>query len=742
MIIWAKAFFSMFLVFILSTLLPYTGISGNAAFKIQLILIFCVCIFVFYLSVTYSLSISKTQVPVNGEVNGEVPRSQVPIVGDLLMSQAPSLSAHSFRYELPEITSLLSPLSGTEAGIINILGQIGELTDCTRCSVYELQGTVKIAKRRHSWVRNGADVGKDAFHNSRMKMFPWIFSSINNKKAVYIQDVLTSAKEATSGLKLLQTQVKNSFIAIPLVDEGNVFGFITIEDSKITASLEEGPYDLIFLSELLRLAIVQKKFIDELSLFKNLVNRSNDYIIVIDRNSSKVLDVNETLCTQAGYLRTEFMAMEPDLLMDTVGNFWNGAFFETCGDHYLDVDSSFKAKTGKKIPVEINVTFIEHNDSEYVLAVARNITERKEREIMLQKTRDRVELALNGADLGIWDWDVATDELVFNARWAEMLGYQAGSLPRNFKAIVEMIHEPERKRITSVFRDTRPSSPFFEEEFSIITRSRESNWLLVRGKATEFDNEGKASRITGTAMDITQRKLSEDRLKQYADKLQRSNEMKELFTDILRHDLLNPAGNIKGFTELLLEVENNGPKRSMLEKIQKNDDKLIDMIDTAAKFAKLESQDELEFSIMDLGDLLRNVNENLRPMVESKKMEIIMRFSGAHRSAVNPIIEEVFANFLTNAVKYSHERTSILIDIFDEGNVWKVAVSDQGEGISGADKPYVFDRFKRVTKKGVKGTGLGLAIVKRIAELHGGDVGVDDNPEGKGSRFWIRLNKA
>jgi PAS domain S-box-containing protein len=730
MIQWARAFFIMFVIFIFSTLLPYIGISSNTALMIQLILIFCVCIFVIYLSVNYSLTFSKTSVPV---------------ISGISLSQAKDTSNHSsnhsFRYELPEITSLLSPLSGREAGIINILSQIGELTGCTRCSVYELQGTVKIAKRKYFWVKNGADVRKDVLHNSLMKSFPWIFSSINSKKSVYMKDILT-AKEAISDLKLLQTQVNNSLIAIPMIDDGDVFGFITVEDSQMTGSLEEEPYDLIFLSEILRLAVVQKQFIDDLSLFKNLVNRSNDYIIVVDRNSSKVLDVNETLCTQIEYSRTEFMAMEPDLLMDTVGNFWNGAFFETCGSHYLDVDSSFRTKTGKRIPVEINVTFIEHDDSQYVLAVARNITERKERDLILQKTRDRVELALNGADLGMWDWDVVTDELVFNSRWAEMLGYQAASLPPNFKTIAEMIHEQEKERVISVLRGIRQSSPSFEEEFRVTTRNNESKWLLVRGKATEFDDEGKASRLTGTAMDITQRKLSEDHLKQYADKLQRSNEMKELFTDILRHDLLNPAGNIKGFTELLLEIENNEQKRSMLERIQKNDDKLIDMIDTAAKFAKLESQDELEFSIMDLGILLRNVTESLRPMTESRKMNTVIRFSGTYRSAVNTIVEEVFANFFTNAVKYSYENTSIFIDIFDDGGMWKVAVTDQGEGISDADKPYVFDRFKRVTKKGVKGTGLGLAIVKRIAELHSGDVGVENNPDGKGSRFWISLKKA
>ena len=738
MITWAKAFFSMFVLFVLSTLLPYTGISGNEAFKIQLVLIFCACIFAFYLSVVYSPSISKNK----DSINSEVSLSKVPLADGLSTPQSPGLSTQGFRYGLAEITSILSPLSGTEEGIFTILGKIGELTDCIRCSVYDLQGTVKIAKRKHLWSKNGFDVAADVFHNSRMKMFPWIFSSINNKKIVYINDVLASADQSISDLKMLQTQVRHSFIAIPMVDDGKVFGFITVEDSPRTDSLEKDPYDLIFLSELLRLAIVQKKFIDELSLFKNLVNGSNDYIIVIDRESCKVVDVNETLCTQMGYSRADLLTMVPDLLMDTVGNFWNRAFLEACGDNYLDVDAVFKAKNGHEIPVEINVTFIEHDDTEYVLAVARNITERKEREVIIQKTRDRVELALNGADLGMWDWDVATDELVFNARWAEMLGYQASCLPGNFKAITGMVHEQERERVISVFQNISPSSPFLEEEFRVNTRDQGSKWLLVRGKATEFDNEGKVSRFTGTAMDITQRKLSEEHLQQYADELQHSNEMKELFTDILRHDLLNPAGTIKGFTELLLEIENNEQKRSMLEKIQKSDDKLIDMIDTAAKFAKLESQNDLEFFIMDLGELLRNAVENLRPMFEAKKMVTVIRFSGIHSSAVNPIIEDVFANFLTNAVKYSSENTSISIDIFDEGDMWKVAVGDQGEGISDEDKPYVFDRFKRVTKKGVKGSGLGLAIVKRIAELHGGEVGVEDNPEGKGSRFWIRLNKA
>lgn len=72
---------------------------------------------------------------------------------------------------------------------------------------------------------------------------------------------------------------------------------------------------------------------------------------------------------------------------------------------------------------------------------------------------------------------------------------------------------------------------------------------------------------------------------------------------------------------------------------------------------------------------------------------------------------------------------------------WKVAVTDFGEGVLDEHKTMLFDRFQRVNKIAVKGSGLGLAIVKRIVELHGGEVGVEDNPDGVGSVFWVTVEK-
>ena len=242
--------------------------------------------------------------------------------------------------------------------------------------------------------------------------------------------------------------------------------------------------------------------------------------------------------------------------------------------------------------------------------------------------------------------------------------------------------------------------------------------------------------------DITDRKRAEEALKQYAEELKSSNELKDLFTDILRHDLLNPAGIVKGFTEVLLNMEDDEKKLHLLEKIEKNNEKLINMIQSAAKFAKLQSVDEIDFEEKYLDSIFNDVVNNFRPMLDEKRMTLDFVAEETYPANVNPMIEEVFANIMSNAIKYSPQESRIIVDILDSDEKWKVTVTDFGNGISDEDKPKIFTRFKRVDKSGVKGTGLGLAIVKRIIELHGGEVGVEDNPAGQGSVFWVTVGKA
>ena len=117
-------------------------------------------------------------------------------------------------------------------------------------------------------------------------------------------------------------------------------------------------------------------------------------------------------------------------------------------------------------------------------------------------------------------------------------------------------------------------------------------------------------------------------------------------------------------------------------------------------------------------------------------------FEGDYPAMANPMIERVFSNLLSNAVKYTSDESMVKVMIDDTGDKWKISFTDQGDGIPDKDKLAVFERFKRLHKDNIRGTGIGLAIVKRIVDLHNEQVGVIDNPDGKGSIFWLTLKKA
>lgn len=239
---------------------------------------------------------------------------------------------------------------------------------------------------------------------------------------------------------------------------------------------------------------------------------------------------------------------------------------------------------------------------------------------------------------------------------------------------------------------------------------------------------------------ITYERLSMEKLKK--SELEKSNHLKDLFTDIMRHDLLNPAGAVKGFGSILYSRETDEEKKKTLSIIVTQTDKMISMIESAAELAKLESSDQLELETRDLGHIIRLLGDSFAPKLAEDNMTLNVLAEGTYQVKVNEIISEVFENLISNAIKYSPEGSTITVDITDMGKDWKVRVIDNGEGIPDGNKPYIFDRFKRANRKGIKGSGLGLAIVRRIVDLHGGSVGVEDNPEGKGSVFWVVLKKA
>lgn len=364
------------------------------------------------------------------------------------------------------------------------------------------------------------------------------------------------------------------------------------------------------------------------------------------------------------------------------------------------------------------------------------ITERKQTEQALKESENKFRTLFNSTNDAIFMHDLNGYFLEVNTIACERLGFSRNELLR--MNTVDINASKYAARIADLKKE------ILEKEhviFETVHVRKDGSTIPIELSSRIIDYHGKKA-ILCIGRDITDRKQAEENLIKYIEELKYSNELKNLFTDIMRHDLLNPASVVKGFADVLIDMEENEKKIQAIKSIERNINKLIDILESAAKFSKMESVEELEFEKMDLGLIIKEVVRNLKPQLEEKQMILDFVEEGSYPSNVNKVIEDVFSNLLSNAIKYSPKESKIIIDIIDSGNEWKVTVTDFGEGISDENKPHVFDRFKRVSKGGVKGIGLGLAIVKKIIDLHGGRVGVEDNPAGQGSVFWVTIKKA
>jgi signal transduction histidine kinase len=213
-----------------------------------------------------------------------------------------------------------------------------------------------------------------------------------------------------------------------------------------------------------------------------------------------------------------------------------------------------------------------------------------------------------------------------------------------------------------------------------------------------------------------------------------------MFTDILRHDLVNPIGVIKNYMDLLSDEDLEPDVRHALDSVSRNIIKALGMVESASKLAKVSSEEDIKFEKMDVGEIIKEAIDLQKSDAEKKNITLHFKSKGRYPAFVNRFIEDVFLNFISNAVKYSPENSNVEVGILDEDKNWKIFVKDSGEGIPDKFKEAVFTRFERLKREGVKGTGLGLAIAKKITEIHKGRVWVEDNPEG-GSIFYAQIPK-
>ena len=227
----------------------------------------------------------------------------------------------------------------------------------------------------------------------------------------------------------------------------------------------------------------------------------------------------------------------------------------------------------------------------------------------------------------------------------------------------------------------------------------------------------------------------------------RFNDLKNKFLGMAAHDLRSPITVIKGYADLLkdgLMGDLDDTQKKPMRAIARNCDKMLALIDDLLDVSVIESGHlTVEMQEVDLRAYLAEAHRNNTLLARSKSIELALEMPEAlPKVSMDPNrIDQVINNLITNAIKFSKQRSRIVLRaVLLEGAV-AISVTDQGQGIPREEISKMFQYFGKTNvlpTAGEKSTGLGLAIAKRMVEVHGGKIEVESQP-GKGSTFTFTL---
>jgi signal transduction histidine kinase len=228
--------------------------------------------------------------------------------------------------------------------------------------------------------------------------------------------------------------------------------------------------------------------------------------------------------------------------------------------------------------------------------------------------------------------------------------------------------------------------------------------------------------------------------------LELENRNKDLgaFAQTVAHDLQSPLSLIIGYAELLEQDIASLPPETIqlsLQAIVQNGRKLSDIVDSLLLLAGIR-QIEVELKTLHMDDIIAEVLQRVNPMIEEYEPQIILPETWPEVSGYAPWIEEVWANYISNALKYggSPPQLELGADTQPEDGMVRFWIQDNGPGLTPEEQSRLFIPFTRLDQANVKGHGLGLSIVRRIVEKLGGEVGVESTglPD-RGSTFYFTL---
>ena len=362
-----------------------------------------------------------------------------------------------------------------------------------------------------------------------------------------------------------------------------------------------------------------------------------------------------------------------------------------------------------------------------------DLTERHETEAALRANEERLAIAQRAGSIGTFEWNILSQQLLLTPEFEALYGLPAGAAQNRYENLSGLIYDEDREGAEQSIVKAIAGGPAINVEYRIRRPDGELRWMLMRGNVYT-DDSGQPTHVVGVNVDITERKLLE--------------RQKDDFISIASHELNTPLTSTKAYAQLMRRrfiARGDEAAAENMTRINSQLDKLSNLVGDLLDVSRIETGKlKLRLTDFSVDDMVQEAVQHTQFTSETHSIAIHGEcdcFITSDRER----IEQVMANLLGNAIKYSPQSSEIDLHVRETGDGVEIKVRDYGIGVDVNQQESIFGRFTRAEnakRDAFPGLGLGLYISAEIVARLGGRLTVEQ-PDGPGTLFklWLPLHQ-
>ena len=394
--------------------------------------------------------------------------------------------------------------------------------------------------------------------------------------------------------------------------------------------------------------------------------------------------------------------------------------------------------------ISISPVYDVHGRFTHYIGIQSDITERKQAEVALLISQERLQYLLSSSPGVIYSCKIYGDHSItfMSENVVSMLGYEVEEFMENPNFWASHVHPEDLHQVFAATAKLIEQGQH-SQEYRFLHKDGTYRWMYDQVKLVQ-DDAGNPLEIVGYWLDITERKQLEEELKAALHKEKELNELKSRFVAMTSHEFRTPLSTILSSSELLEHYRHKWTQEKQLlhmHRIQTAVKHMTEMLNNVLVIGKAEAG-KLDFIPVpfDLVKYCHYLVEELQLNVNNQHaISFICQDDSMPCCMDEKLLEHILSNLLSNAIKYSPTGSTVRFSLTLKDGLAVFTIQDQGIGIPPEDLPHLFESFHRATNVGnIQGTGLGLAIVKKCVDTHNGEIAVKSEV-GVGTIFSVTL---